>query len=146
MYSFKFLKSPHFGQSGGQSSTNTDHIWALTFDPLIDILPDFLDMQNYTFSESFWWSNQFEPIFVEIGPTWKFDPLKKGQWPFVNLTSISRTKHRMNFMYLDFLFLMTQGRIWNALQPNWSMLTILAPCCFTPLLWPRAPDWFMCPP
>ena len=60
---------------GGQSSTATDHIWALTFDPLIHILPDFLDMQNYTFSESSWWSNQFEPIFVEIGPTWKFDPL-----------------------------------------------------------------------
>ena len=31
---------------------------------------------------------------------------------------------------------MTQGRIWHALQPNWSMLTILVPCSFTPLLWP----------
>ena len=39
---------------GGQSSMATDHIWALTFDPLIHILPDFLDMQNYTFSESSW--------------------------------------------------------------------------------------------
>ena len=31
---------------------------------------------------------------------------------------------------------MTQGRIWHALQPNWSMLTILVHCSFTPLLWP----------
>ena len=31
---------------------------------------------------------------------------------------------------------MTQGRIWHALQPNWSMLTILMHCSFTPLLWP----------
>ena len=33
----------------------TDHrgpIGSLTFDPLIHILPDFLDMQNYTFYES----------------------------------------------------------------------------------------------
>ena len=37
---------------GGQSSMATDHIWALTSDPLIHILPDFLDMQNYTFCES----------------------------------------------------------------------------------------------
>ena len=31
---------------------------------------------------------------------------------------------------------MTQGRIWHVLQPYWSMLTILVPCSFTPLLWP----------
>ena len=31
---------------------------------------------------------------------------------------------------------MTQGRIWHALQPNQSMLTILVPCSFTYLLWP----------
>ena len=27
-------------------------VWALTFDSLIHTLPDFLDKQNYTFSES----------------------------------------------------------------------------------------------
>ena len=35
---------------GGPSSTATARrgsIWSLTFDPLIHILPDFLDMQNY---------------------------------------------------------------------------------------------------
>ena len=37
---------------------------------------------------------------------------------------------------MNFLLLMTQGRIWHALQPNWSMLTILVHCSFTPLLWP----------
>ena len=31
---------------------------------------------------------------------------------------------------------MTQGRIWYALQLYQSMLTILVPCNFTPLLWP----------
>ena len=31
---------------------------------------------------------------------------------------------------------MTQGRIWHTLQPNWSTLTILVHCSFTPLLWP----------
>ena len=48
---------PIFGQRRGQSSTISDHrayynrhIWALTFDPVINILPESLDMQNYTFS------------------------------------------------------------------------------------------------
>ena len=44
------VKCPHFRQS----STTTDHKWALTSDTSIHILPDFLDMQNYTFSESSW--------------------------------------------------------------------------------------------
>ena len=38
-----------FWSKGGWSSTATDHkgpIGPLTFDPLIHILPDFLDMQN----------------------------------------------------------------------------------------------------
>ena len=56
MYSFIYLGCPNFGQKGGQSSTATDHdrgpIGPLTSDPLIHILPNFLDIQNYTFYES----------------------------------------------------------------------------------------------
>ena len=39
---------------------------------MIHILPDFLDMQNWTFAESSQWSDHFEPILVGIEPTWKF--------------------------------------------------------------------------
>ena len=51
---------------GGQSSAATDHIWALIFDPLIHILPDFLDMQSYIFSEPSWWSINLSPLSLKL--------------------------------------------------------------------------------
>ena len=82
MYSFIYLRCPDFGQKGGQISTATDHrgprpIWPLTFDPFIHILPDFLDMQNYTFLN-------------HLGDPINLSPISLKSNQFKNLTAVQK--------------------------------------------------------
>ena len=52
MYSFIYVRCPDFGQKEVRVQwlqTIGGPIWPLTFDPLIHIPPNFLDMQNHTF-------------------------------------------------------------------------------------------------
>ena len=67
----------------------TDHrgsIWPLTSDPLIYILPNFLDMQNYKI------------LFVNLGDPINLSPaisLKSNQ--FENLTSVQKINDHLLF-------------------------------------------------
>ena len=70
-------------------------------------------------------------------PLWKFDPCTKGQWLLVILISIWIIVWILcNWIIL---LLMTQGRICYVLHFYQSMLTLLVPCHFTPLLWHPPP-------
>ena len=145
MYGFIYLTCPDCGQS----STTTDHRAYVGIYEQRPLTLWFTTswLQRYTKLYLFWISLMTQLIWAHSHwnrTNLKIDPCAKGQWPFVILTFISRTKRCISF--INFLFLMTQGRIWHALQPNRSMLTILVPCSFTPSCDPPAPDWFMCPP
>ena len=99
-YSFAYLGSQEVCESKGSKVNDPiGPLWSVAVElwPPFDQNRDILGIWNYTFSKPTWQPDSFEPSFVEIGPTWKFDPCTKGQWPFVVLACISRTKHRMDF-------------------------------------------------
>ena len=70
--------------------------------------------------------------YLKIWPLYK----RSMTLSYFDLYPKNETSYEFRVIDFFFLLLMTQGRIWHALQPYWSMLTILVPCSFTPPVTP----------
>ena len=88
------------------------------------------------------------PILNHLGDPINLSPFSLNSDQLENLTPVQKdmtfcyfhlflkNETSYEFHVIDFLLLITQRRIWHALQPYRRMLTILLPCSFTLLLWP----------
>ena len=128
-----------FWSKGGQSSTATDHkgpIGSLTFDPL-----DSHTSQPPRYAKLYflWIISVIQLIWAQFHwnrTSLKIWPLYKRSMTFTYFDLYLKNETSYEFCVIEFFAPYDQGRIWHALQLYQSMLTILVPCYFIPLLWP----------